>query len=104
MGVVIVMPALAECEQGDPPAVGRKVASCESPRAPAVGGGIHQPCGMQSHDRAQEDSPHQKWETADCEQCSGNKNHWHPVIFGQPNMCLRFRQVRNVMGESGDVL
>ena len=69
-----------------------------------MGSGIHQPRGMQSYNGTQEDSPHQERETADCEQCSGNNNHWYPVIFRQPNMCLRFRQVRNVAGESGDVL
>src|SRR5271156_377525 len=57
MRVVIVVPAFAPGQQGDPPAVGGKVARGKAARAPGVGCGVDQPGGMQSDHGAQKNSP-----------------------------------------------
>ena len=57
MGVVIVVPAFAAGQQGNPPVVAGVIAGFEAARTPQVRGGIDQPGGVQSQRDAQEDAP-----------------------------------------------
>ena len=57
VGVVVVVPAFAAGEQGDPPGVARVVLGVEAARAEHVGGGVDQPGGVQAESDAQEGSP-----------------------------------------------
>ena len=56
--VVVVVPALAEGEEGDPPVVARIVVRLEPARAPHVRGGVHQPGGVQPEHDAEAQIPH----------------------------------------------
>src|SRR5579872_486218 len=57
MSVMIVVPALAEGYQCDPPTVGGKIAGGETAGAPGVRRRIHQPSGVQSEYGAEKRSP-----------------------------------------------
>jgi hypothetical protein len=59
VGVVVVVPAFAAGEQGDPPVVAGVVLGLEAALAPEVGGGVDQPGGVQADDDAEEGSPEQ---------------------------------------------
>ena len=55
--MVIVVPAFAAGQQRHPPGVAGVVLGLKAPRAEHVGGGVHQPGGVQADDDAQEGSP-----------------------------------------------
>ena len=55
--VVVVMPALAAGEDGDPPVVAGVVAGFEAALAVKVRGGVDEPGGVQADDDAEECSP-----------------------------------------------
>ena len=57
MGVVVVVPALAEGEESYPKTVAGGVWSGEPTRTPHVGGGVDEPGGVKAEDGAEEDSP-----------------------------------------------
>ena len=56
VGVVVVVPALAAGEQGDPPAVARVIAGLEAACAVEVRGRVDEPGGVQADDYAEEGS------------------------------------------------
>jgi len=104
MRMMIVMPALSPREEGDPPTVGGVIAGNEAARAPGVRGGIHEPCGMQANDGAQENSPKQKRETADREQDDSEGDHGHVIVFRDPDVELVLGEVGDVASERGRVV
>ena len=57
MGVVVVVPALAEAQQRHPPAVAREVGGIEVAVAEGVGGRVHQPGHVVDHRQPQRDGP-----------------------------------------------
>src|SRR5437667_2456966 len=57
MCVVIVVPALAECHERNPPVIAGIVPCGEAPRAPHVRGRVHQPGGVQTERHAHKDAP-----------------------------------------------
>ena len=57
IGVVVVVPALAEGERRDPPVVLGAVTAVVGNAAPKVGGRIHQPGAVVHNDQAQGDAP-----------------------------------------------
>src|SRR5947209_3255994 len=59
MRVMIVVPALAESQERDPPTVGRIIVGGEPASAPHVRSRVDQPCRVQVKDYAKEDAPHQ---------------------------------------------
>src|SRR5208337_5480949 len=56
--VVVVVPALAVSQEGDPPEICGLVAGGERTVTPDVTGGIHQPGGVQHENSAEETAPH----------------------------------------------
>src|SRR6266851_1259056 len=65
MGVVVVVPALAAGEDGDPPVVAGVVLGLEAALAPEVGGGVDEPGGMEADGDAEEGSPEDHAESSD---------------------------------------
>jgi hypothetical protein len=63
--VVVVVPALAAGEHGDPPVVAGVVLGVEAALAPEVGGGVDQPGGVKTDGDAEEGSPEDHAESAD---------------------------------------
>src|SRR5258708_36652290 len=65
MGVVVVVPALAAGEDGDPPVVAGVVLGLEAALAPEGGGGVDEPGGVEADGDAEEGSPEDHAESAD---------------------------------------
>src|SRR6202042_922097 len=65
VGVVVVVPAFAAGEDGDPPVVAGVVLGLEAALAPEVGGGVDQPGGVEPDGDAEEGSPENHAESAD---------------------------------------
>ncbi len=55
--MVIVMPAFASGEEGNPPVVGGVVAGFEAARAPQMSHGVDEPGDVEADGNSQEDSP-----------------------------------------------
>src|SRR5581483_4831703 len=68
MRMMIVVPAFAKSQEGHPPAVSGKIAGSKAPRSPGMGCRIHQPGRMQEEHGAEEHSPEEPRQAADCEQ------------------------------------
>ena len=108
VGVVVVVPAFAACEYGDPPVVAGVVFGFEAAFAPEVSGGVDEPGGVKADGDAEECSPENHAEGAcevvtcgregcaegDLEQ-SGDYQR-DVVIFAEPD-------VDGVLGEIGSV-
>ncbi len=95
-GVVIVMPALAEREHGDPEAVSGSIAGDEALRAPHVRCGIYEPRAVQAVDRPEEHAPQQVGHSAEGEQENAEHHLWNPVPLADPNVEFVFSKVGNV--------
>jgi hypothetical protein len=65
VGVVVVVPALAAGENGDPPVVAGVVLGFETALAPEVSGGVDQPGGVKADGDAEECSPEDHAHSAD---------------------------------------
>src|SRR5437660_1132234 len=65
MRMMIIVPAFAKGEDRDPPVVGGEIVGDKAARAPSVGDGVHHPGAVQAHYGADENSPQQKWQTAE---------------------------------------
>lgn len=57
VGVVVVVPAFAAGEDGDPPVVAGVVLGFEAALAPEMRGGVYKPCCVKPNCNAQESSP-----------------------------------------------
>src|SRR5216117_2345669 len=95
MRMMIIMPAFAKGEDRDPPVVGGEIVSDKAARAPSVGDGVHHPGAVQAHYGADENSPQQKWQTAQDQQHKPKHDHRDIVIFSNPHMKLVFGEVWN---------
>src|SRR5580698_3722849 len=104
MCVVVVVPAFASADQGDPPVVTRVVAGFKAPAAPHMRGRIYQPGGVQTERNAQECSPQYP---ANCagqpsrkpahgKQHDATGSERNPVIFAQPDVEAVTAQVRRI--------
>src|SRR5260370_36326871 len=67
MRVVIVMPAFAEGDEGDPPTIARVVACVEAALAPHMRDGVDQPGSVQSEGHANSRAPQHERQAADGE-------------------------------------
>ena len=65
VGVVVVMPAFAAGEDGNPPVVAGVVFGLEATLAPEVRGGVDEPGGVEANGDAEEGSPEEHAESAD---------------------------------------
>src|ERR1700683_2399836 len=101
MRVVIVVPAFAPAQQRAPPAIGGKIASLKTSRAPRMSGRVYQPSEMQAHDRPEENSPQDKLPSAYCQQDQPENDHRHVVVFGDPDVEFVLGKVRAVSGKRG---
>ena len=62
--MVVVVPALAECQQGHQEVVAAAVSGRVGPRAPQVADRIHHERGVPQGDGADEESPHEHLQSA----------------------------------------
>src|SRR6201987_5165142 len=104
MRVMIIVPAFAPAEDGDPPTVGGKIARLEAARAPGVRGGIDEPCEMQAGDGPREDSPEHEGKSADGEKNHAKNADRNVVVFRDPDGKLVFRGVGDVTRERGRIV
>ena len=65
VGVVVVVPAFAAGEDGDPPVVAGVVLGLEAALAPEMSCGVDEPCGMEAKSYAEERSPEEHADGAD---------------------------------------
>ena len=97
VGVVVVVPAFATGEDGDPPVVAGVVAGFEAALAPEVGGGVDEPRGVEADDDAEEGSPEHHGEAAeevvgegpaeaDLGEAGGDQR--EVVVFREPDVAL----------------
>src|SRR5580700_135775 len=86
MRVMIVVPAFAEGDHGDPKIVGGRVARNETARAPEVRGGIDEPGEMQTKRGAQENSPQHTRPATNRIKRSGDHNNGDVMVFGNPDV------------------
>ena len=104
VSVVVVVPALSECEQRDPPIVRRMITRGKWTGTPQVRRGIDEPCGVQADYRAQKNAPEQERKSTNCEEDDAQHNHWDVIVFRNPNLKLVLRKIGNVTSESGRVV
>src|SRR5271165_4309355 len=98
MRMMVIVPALAERYQRNPPVVLRVVARRESFPSPQVRRRIHQPGGMQAQGHAKEDAPEQERQSAKCEQQDTQNRERHPMPLRQPHQEPVLRQIRSILG------
>src|SRR5215831_10622690 len=96
MGMVIVVPALAETDESDPPVVPRIIASGEPARAPHVSTRIDEPRSVEAHHYSQADTPKDQAKISDGEQHHTGRKGGNPVIVIQPD-------VKTVLCEVGGI-
>src|SRR5580704_2253631 len=101
---MVVVPALAESQDRDPPTVGRKVFRDEAACTPAMRRRIYQPSRMQTDDRAHENSPQQERQAADRQQDQAQDNHWNVMIFGNPDMEFVFCEIGHITRQGCSVV
>src|SRR5579864_5858150 len=104
MRVMIIVPAFAPTEDGDPPTVGGKIARFEAASSPGMRGGIDEPCEMQAGDGAREDSPEDEGKSADGEENHAEDADWNVVVFRDPDVKFIFREVGDVARECGRIV
>ncbi len=106
MSVVIVVPAFAEGDGGDPPIVARIVTGVEAAAAPHVRGGINEPGGMQTEHDADEGAPEDQRDGADAghaangEQDRSGDDERHPVVIVQPQIELFLGKIWRVFAHA----
>src|SRR5579864_4229775 len=92
---MIVVPALPEGEDGNPEAVCRRIAGEESLRAPHVSCGVYEPCGMETDDDTEKDTPKKEGQPADCKKRRTQQGQWDPVPFADPDVELVLAKIRD---------
>ena len=99
VGVVVVMPAFAAGQQGDPPVVAGVILGFEAAITPEVGGGVDEPGSVQAEGGAEERSPEDHAESAegtvagaegssDGELSEARDNEWQIVVLREPDVNL----------------
>jgi len=99
-GMMIVVPAFAKRQDRYPETVGGVVSGHEALRSPHVGGGVHEPSGVQAKYGANECAPQQVGQASEEEQSSAHDDLRNPVPLADPGMKFVFTQVGDV-GEEG---
>jgi hypothetical protein len=108
MGVVIVVPAFAAGEHGDPEAVAGIVAGFEAAAAPEMGGGVDQPGGVQAEGNAEEDAPEDHLDAAheavvdptpEAKEDRPAGDERDPVVLAHPDVEAVAGEIGNVAGE-----
>jgi len=113
MGVVVVVPAFAACEDGDPPVVAGVVLGFKAALAPQVSSGVDQPGGVEADGDTEEGPPENHTESAycvvagRCEGCAKSNlkeagdDERHVVVLAEPDVDRVFGEVRSVTAEEG---
>jgi hypothetical protein len=113
VGVVVVVPALATGEDGDPPVVAGVVLGFKASLAPEVSGGVDQPCGMKADGDAEEGSPEDHAESTydvvacRCEGCSegdlkyAGDDERKVVVLAQPDVDWVLGEVGSIAAQEG---
>jgi len=91
MGVVVVVPAFASADEGDPPVVAGVVAGFKTAGAPEVGSGVDEPGGVEAEGDAHEGAPEKHThgrlpsagEPAEAEEERAAEDEGNPVIFAE---------------------
>ena len=84
--MVVIVPAFAEAERRDPPAVAGVVSRLEAPRAPHVRRRIHEPRRVQSDGGPQEHAPQHPVPAPEREQHEAERRQGNPMIFADPDV------------------
>src|SRR5580698_8732109 len=109
MGVVVVVPAFAAGENGDPEAVAGIIAGFKTAAAPKVGGRVDQPGGMQAEGNAKEDAPKDHLDAAhdavvdpgaEAHEDDSTGDEGKPVVLAHPDMEAVAGEIGNVAGQS----
>src|SRR5690349_6582502 len=97
--VMVVVPAFAKGQQGDPKTVFGSVVGEEATRAPHMRGGIYKPGGVQADNSSQEEAPQKAGEAAQRKDNYSQETERNPMPFGNPKMELVFTQIGNKVEE-----
>src|SRR5436190_8850012 len=79
MRVVIVMPAFAEREEGNPPAISGIIPGIEAARAPQMRGRVHEPGGVEANHNPNATSPQEDRPTTKSQQRNAEHRERHPM-------------------------
>jgi hypothetical protein len=104
MGVMIIVPALAEGEESDKEIVGGMIAGGEAARTPDVRGGIDEPGGVEAENGAEKDAPEEKRPSANRQKDEAEDNHGNIVVLGDPDVETIFGEIGDVTSERGGVV
>ena len=104
MRVVVVVPAFAEGDHGDPPVVARIVPGVEAALAPQVRGGVDQPRGVPAEYDAHKNRPQHQRPPADGQTDQRHGDRRDPVIVVQPHIIRLPRQIRRVFRHGARVV
>ena len=97
MGVMVVVPAFAEGEKGDPPIIAGIVAGLEAAAAPHMRGGVDKPGGVESEDDAYADAPQEERPSTPGVEQGGEDDVGDPVIVVKPDIVGGFGEVGGVL-------
>src|SRR5271169_5007159 len=104
MRVMVIVPAFAEAQVGNPPQIARVVIGSEALGAPHVRPRIYKPSRMQEKHGAQENSPEHDRPAANGQQNYAQHCYRYPVILANPEVKLVLAQVGNVRQQFGVVV
>ena len=104
MGMVVVVPAFAERDQGDPPQVAGIVLGAEASAAPHVRRGIDQPGRMQADDYPQRHDPQQHAQAAEDQGEQAQHRQRNPVPLAQQAVEAILEQVGSVLAHQRGVV
>ncbi len=102
--MVIIVPALAEAQQGDPEAVPGTVRGLKATRSPHVGGGIYEPGPMQANYCTEENPPRHKGKSTQSKENYSEDCKWNPVPFADPDVEFVLAQIRDIGKELGRIV
>src|SRR5579863_5010713 len=97
MGMVVVVPAFAKRQCGNPPVVPRVVARGKPASAPHMSSGIDQPRGVQTKNHPHTNAPEHQRQAADRQQNGAEYDHRHPVPVVQFHIKTMLRQVGRIL-------
>ena len=113
VGVMVVVPAFAAGEQGNPPGVAGIVLGFEAAGADEVGGGVDQPGGVEADDATEHGAPEHHAEAAheamagsgeggaDADLEEADQGDGEPMELGKPDVALVAGEVRSVASQEG---
>src|SRR5215469_6794286 len=113
MGVVVVVPAFAAGEDGDPPVVPGVIAGLKAALAPEVRGGVDEPRGVKTEGYAKEGCPENHADSSSEAMAGGGESgteaelheagdgEGEPVVLREPDVNRVAGEVRSVAPEEG---